>query len=118
MKNASSLWKLTNSNRTVRTMKAKRVSASVAATQVGRSFLLGYDRRHVSQQALPVPGLDADAHRVEVLLAARPLHIDQALALVLVLDAEAVLAVDCDAAAASNEADDLVARHRLAAVGQ
>src|SRR5207244_7914698 len=52
------------------------------------------------------------------LITSSPLDVDEPLLLALVEDVVAVGAVDGDAAAAGDVADDRVARHRVAAAGQ
>src|SRR3990167_6766221 len=78
-------------------------------------LVLADDRGDVAQETGPVPALDAHGHRVGPRAGPLPLHLDHALALPDVPHVRAVRAVDRDAAAARDVADDRVARHGVAA---
>ena len=79
-------------------------------------LVLGHDLRDVGQQPGPVVRLDPDRDRVALGRLGLPFDLDQAPELALVDDRRAGLQVDRDALAARDEADDRVARDRVAAL--
>ena len=79
-------------------------------------LVLGDDLGDVVEQAGPVVGLDADRDRVGLGRRRLPLDVDEPRDLALVHDRRAGLEVDGHALAAGDEADDRIARDRVAAL--
>ena len=104
--------------------KTKRLSASRSLeveTVADRMLTWCSDEhaRDVGEQAGAVERLDLDLHEEQALRGRRPLDVDHALGLVQQsLHVVAVGPVHRDARAARDEADDVVARHRGAALAR
>ena len=81
-------------------------------------LVLGHDLGDVAQQAGPVVGLDPDRDRVGLGRRRLPLDVDEPADLALVEHGRARLEMDGHALAAGDEADDRVARDRVAALGE
>src|SRR3954447_12067288 len=80
---------------------------------------LGERPREVLEQAVAVPGVDLQLHLERLLVVALPVDADEALRVLAQRGGvRAVVAVDRDAAPERDVADDRVARHRPAALGQ
>src|SRR4051812_12500065 len=78
-------------------------------------LLVGDHRRYVAYEALSIVGENAHGHREDVPRIDAPLHVYQALRLVLVAHTWTVGAMDRDAAPPRDESGDGVAWYRVAA---